>query len=87
MTLTVDILLGLGCKDLNADGNGFQLFNVNRDHFYILEMKFTDIEDFKSTVEPGYKRTGYRRNLVIRDENTATKFFYIIKPGYRRNWL
>ena len=40
-----------------------------------------------NTVEPGYKRTGYRRNLVIRDENAATKFFYIIKPGYRRNWL
>ena len=42
---------------------------------------------FGNTVEPGYKRTGYRRNLVIRDENAATKFFYIIKPGYRRNWL
>ena len=41
--------------------------------------------DYCSTVEPGYKRTGYRRNLVITDENAATKFFYIIKPGYRRN--
>ena len=41
----------------------------------------------QDTVKPGYKRTGYRRNLVIRDENAATKFFYIIKPGYRRNWL
>ena len=41
----------------------------------------------QGTVEPGYKRTGYRRNLVIRDKNAATKFFYIIKPGYRRNWL
>ena len=40
-----------------------------------------------NTVEPGYKRTGYKRNLVIRDENAVTKIFYIIKPGYRRNWL
>ena len=53
----------------------------------LLQNGVRGMSNIGNTVEPGYKRTGYRRNLVIRDKNAATKFSYTIKPGYRRNWL